>query len=238
MPQHWGFRGTLAWGAVVAASFVALQVVTLLTLAPLADFESEGAVTRLAEDGTLFSAATFVTTAVCCPLILGIIRLKKDSRIREYLALQAVAPAVALRWFGALAIVLMASDLLTLSLGRPIVPDSMSALYASANPKWIFWIALVIAAPLFEELFFRGFLFRGLQSSFVGSTGTIVVTSLVWASIHLQYDAYGIATVFVLGLLLGAARAYAGTLLLPLGMHSVANLVAGIETALAAPGVA
>jgi membrane protease YdiL (CAAX protease family) len=238
VPQHWGFWGTLAWGGVVAASFVALQIATLLTLAQLPDFGAEREFTRLAEDGTLFCAATFVTTAVCCPLILGIIRLKKGSRIREYLALQGVAPAIALRWFGALAIVLMASDLLTLSLGRPIVPDSMSALYASANPKWMFWIALVIAAPLFEELFFRGFLFRGLQSSFVGSTGTIVVTSLVWASIHLQYDAYGIATVFVLGLLLGAARAYAGTLLLPLGMHSVANLVAGIETALAAPGVA
>jgi CAAX protease family protein len=231
VPQHWGLWGTLAWGGVVAASFVALQVATLLTLAELPDFGSEDAVTRLAEDGTLFSAATFVTTAVCCPLILGIIKLKKDSRIGEYLALQAVAPASALRWFGALAIVLVASDLLTLSLARPIVPDTMSALYASANSKWMFWIALVIAAPLFEELFFRGFLYRGLQESFLGTIGTIATTAAAWAIIHLQYDAYGIATIFVLGLLLGAARAKGGTLVLPLGMHAVANLVAGIETA-------
>ena len=231
MPQHWGLRGTLAWGAVVAASFVALQVVTLLALAQQPHFGSEAEVTRLAEDGTLFSAATFVTTALCCPLILGIIKLKKNSRIREYLALHVVAPTTALRWFGALAIVIVASDLLTLSLGRPIVPDSMAAMYATANPKWMFWVALVIGAPLFEELFFRGFLFKGLEASFLGAIGTIVLTSLAWAVIHLQYDLYGITTVFILGLLLGAARAHEGTLLLPLGMHSVANLIAGIETA-------
>lgn len=231
MPQHWGLWGTLAWGAVIAASFVALQIVTVVTLARLPDSGSEGEFTRLAEDGTLFSAATFVTTAFCCPLIVWIINLKRNSRIRDYLALQIVAPATALRWLGALAIVLVASDVLTLSLGRPIVPESMSALYASANPKWMFWIALVIAAPLFEELFFRGFLFKGLEASFLDTVGTIVITAGAWAIIHLQYDAYGIATVFVLGLLLGAARAYAGTLFLPLGMHSLANLVAGIETA-------
>jgi len=231
VPQHWGFWGTLAWGAVVAANFVALQVVTLLALAQLPDFGSEAEVTRLAEDGTLFSAATVVTTALCCPLILGIIKLKRNSQIREYLALHVIAPATALRWFGALAIVIVASDMLTLSLGRPIVPDSMAVMYATANPKWMFWVALVAGAPLFEELFFRGFLFKGLEASFLGPIGTIVLTSLAWAIIHLQYDLYGISTVFVLGLLLGAARAHGRTLLLPLGMHSVANLVAGLETA-------
>jgi membrane protease YdiL (CAAX protease family) len=57
------------------------------------------------------------------------------------------------------------------------------------------------------------------------------VTSGIWAAIHLQYDAYGIVTVFILGLLLGVARAQGGTLLLPLAMHSAANLAAAVETA-------
>ena len=104
-------------------------------------------------------------------------------------------------------------------------------MYETANPAWLFWGALIVAAPLFEELFFRGFLFKGLETSFLGTAGTIIVTSGIWAAIHLQYDAYGIATVFILGLLLGVARAQEGTLLLPLGMHSAANLVAAIETA-------
>jgi uncharacterized protein len=236
VPQNWGFWGTVLWGAVVSAIFVSLQIVTILVLGRLPQRgASEGELARFLErtleDGTLFSVATFVTAAVCCPLVLAIIKLKKNSQVRDYLALHVVPTRTALRWFGALAVALVASDLLTLALGRPIVPSSMSALYATAKPVWLFWGALIVAAPLFEELFFRGFLFKGLESSFLGTAGTIVVTALIWAVIHLQYDAYGIGTVFVLGLLLGTARAYAGTLLLPLGMHSAANFVAALETA-------
>jgi len=239
VPPHWGLLGTVAWGIVVGAVFVLLQVGTVVALAQLpAHGASADDVARFFEsasgDGTLFSLATFATTAVCVPLVLGIVKLKRGARIREYLALEPIAARSALRWFGALALALLASDLLTVALGRLIVPPVMAALYATANPVWLFWVALVVAAPLFEEVFFRGFLFKGLGSSVLGTAGTILVTAAVWALIHLQYDAYGIATVFVIGLLLGAARAWGGTLLLPLGMHSVANLAAAFETALLA----
>jgi hypothetical protein len=236
VPQHWRFWGTLAWGTGVAAVFVLLQIGTIVAMARLPHVGTpESELGRFFEstsgDGTLFSLATFVTTAICCPLILGIIKLKRDAQVRDYLALQAVGLGIALRWFGALAVALLLSDLLTFALGRPIVPDAMAALCETARPAWLFWVALVVAAPLFEELFFRGFLFKGFESSFLGTVGTIVVTAGIWAAIHQQYDAYGIATVFFLGLLFGAARAYGGTLLLPLGMHAAANLVAAIETA-------
>ena len=49
------------------------------------------------EDGTLFSIATFVTAAVCCPLVLAIIKLKKHSQVRDYLALHTVTRQTALR---------------------------------------------------------------------------------------------------------------------------------------------
>jgi membrane protease YdiL (CAAX protease family) len=236
VPQHWRLCGTVLWGAVVGATFVSLQVVTILVLGRLPQKgASEGELARFfestVEDGTLFSVATFVTAAVCCPLVLAIIKLKKHSQVRDYLALHVVPARTALRWFGALAIALAASDLLRFALGRPLVPSSMSAMYATANPAWLFWGALIVAAPLFEELFFRGFLFKGLETSFLGTAGTIIVTSGIWAAIHLQYDAYGIVTVFILGLLLGVARAQGGTLLLPLAMHSAANLAAAVETA-------
>ena len=235
MPEHWKFWGTLGWGAVVGAAFFALQIGTVLALARLpAQGAGEDEAARFFEtastDGTLFSLATFVTTAVCCPLIAGIIKLKKGSQLADYLALQRVDRRTALRWIGALAVLLLLSDLLTVALGRPVVPDVMKTLYQTANPVWLFWAALIGAAPLFEEVFFRGFLFKGLQASWLGTPGTVIATAAVWAVIHLQYDAYGIATVFVVGLVLGAARAATGSLLLPIAMHLLANLVASIET--------
>jgi membrane protease YdiL (CAAX protease family) len=123
------------------------------------------------------------------------------------------------------------TDVTTSLLGRPIVPSFMSAMYATADPVWMIWVAMLIAAPLFEEMFFRGFLFEGFQSSLLGTVGTVIVTAGLWAVIHVQYDAYGIVTIFCLGLLFGAARAYTGSLLVPLGLHSAANLVATIQAA-------
>jgi membrane protease YdiL (CAAX protease family) len=123
------------------------------------------------------------------------------------------------------------TDVTTSLLGRPIVPSFMSAMYATADPVWMIWVAMLIAAPLFEEMFFRGFLFEGFQSSLLGTVGTVIVTAGLWAVIHVQYDAYGIVTIFSLGLLFGAARAYTGSLLVPLGLHSAANLVATIQAA-------
>ncbi|MCH9052700.1 MAG: CPBP family intramembrane metalloprotease, partial [Proteobacteria bacterium] len=42
-------------------------------------------------------------------------------------------------------------------------------------------------------------------------------------------DAYGLATVFVLGILFGLARAVTGSLYLTTAMHMATNLIATIE---------
>jgi len=60
----------------------------------------------------------------------------------------------------------------------------------------LFGIAAVVFAPLFEEGFFRGFLFVGFKQSRLGSFGTILITSAAWAALHIQYDLYGILLYF------------------------------------------
>ena len=89
----------------------------------------------------------------------------------------------------------------------------------------------VVAAPIGEEFMFRGFLFRGWAGSPLGVTGTIVVTSAIWAAIHVQYDWFGIGQVFCLGLLFGWVRARSGSLLLTMMMHALCNIAATVETA-------
>lgn len=124
------------------------------------------------------------------------------------------------------------SDLLTFFLGKPIVPEFMSSVYTSTESPWILWLAVIAAAPLFEELFFRGFVISGLCSSFVGPVGAILISSVLWTAIHFQYDLYGLVTIFVVGLVLGIARLKTDSILLTIGMHSFMNLVATIETAI------
>jgi membrane protease YdiL (CAAX protease family) len=182
-------------------------------------------------DGYALSLATFATAIVGCGVIIGVIKLKRGSVLREYLCIQPVSLGRMLRWLGLLAALIVLSDALTTLLGRPIAPPFMSAVYATADPRWILWVAVVIGAPLFEETFFRGFLFKGFESSFMGSTGVVLVTAGLWAVTHVQYDAYGVATIFCAGLLLGAARVSTRSLLVPLSLHAVAGLVAITEAA-------
>jgi membrane protease YdiL (CAAX protease family) len=65
----------------------------------------------------------------------------------------------------------------------------------------------------------------------MGPIGAVVVTSGVWAVLHVQYDAFDMATVFCSGLLLGTARLVTGSLLVPLALHAAVNLLATVEVA-------
>lgn len=105
--------------------------------------------------------------------------------------------------------------------------------YGSASPRWLLWLAVNIGAPIFEEISFRGFLFKGLAASRLRWQGATVITAVLWAVIHQQYDWYGLAVVFALGLLLGVVRAKTHSTVLTMWLHCLINLVATAQVAFA-----
>jgi hypothetical protein len=58
----------------------------------------------------------------------------------------------------------------------------------------------------------------------------------VWAAIHGQYDLYGMATIFALGVLLGTARVKTRSVLAPIALHALYNLISTVETMVQAAG--
>lgn len=217
--------------------FAVLQVVTILVSVVsrsgrLTEAELMDRLAAAVTDGYVISLSTFVTTVVCCGLIVGIVKLKRGSILTEYLSIRAVPFNILVRWIGFLLGLVVLSDSIAILLGRPIVPPFMSAAYATANPVWMIWVAVLIAAPLFEEVFFRGFLFKGLEASAMGPIGAVLVTASLWAAIHVQYDWYEIGTIFFLGLLIGAARVSTTSIVVPIALHAGASLVATIEVAI------
>ena len=90
----------------------------------------------------------------------------------------------------------------------------------------LLWLSAVVVAPVTEELFFRGFLHRGWAPSWLGVSGTIVVTAALWAVLHQQYNILGILFIFVAGLIFGWMRQRSGSTLLPMILHTVNNLLA------------
>lgn len=92
-------------------------------------------------------------------------------------------------------------------------------------------LAVVFAAPVGEELFFRGFLFRGWSESRLGWRGATLLTAVLWAVIHIQYDWFCVTHIIVGGLMLGWLRYRSGSALLTILLHALMNFIATLEAA-------
>lgn len=97
-------------------------------------------------------------------------------------------------------------------------------------------IQAVIAMPIMEEIVFRGFLYRGLSETRIGVVGTVIITSVVWAIIHINKDAAGIFDTAVNGIFWGWLRWYTGSTLATIGVHIVNNAFAVLLTVAALYG--
>jgi len=177
-------------------------------------------------NGSVLSVSTLVTATLCTGLILIYVRFGSRSTVKDYLGLKPVAWKTVGFWFAVMALFVLLSDGLTYLLDRPVTPDFMVRTYATAGFLPLFVLALVVLGPLFEEVLFRGYMFAGLQHSRLGNPGAILVTAVLWAAIHLQYDIYGITTIFAMGILLGIARMKTGSLYLTFALHAAINLLA------------
>jgi hypothetical protein len=94
------------------------------------------------------------------------------------------------------------------------------------------WIAACVVAPAGEEVLFRGLMYRGWVRSDRFAWVGIVAISLAFAALHVQYDIFGIAQIFVVGLYLGWMRWRSGSVLLTILLHGLFNLEGTIETVL------
>lgn len=86
----------------------------------------------------------------------------------------------------------------------------------------VFWVAVVVVDPICEEVFWRGFLYRGLASSALGPVGAIIVISSIFALLHL-YGLSATVLVFLNGILYGWLRWYTGSLTAPIAAHMFQN---------------
>ena len=234
-PTPWGPWASLGLALVVLVCTLVIQLGVAIGFAAIRaagrpHFDYGKAVAALASNGLYLSVVECLTLPVCGFLLFRLASLRRIAP-QEYLALVSVPwPTIAL-WTGIALVFNISSDVVTFLLHRPVVPEFMRSVYATAESIPLLWLAVVLIGPFFEELLFRGFLFRGLAGAKTGVPGAIVITSLIWASLHAQYDFYGIAQVFVMGLLLGYVRARTGSLYTTLAMHAMANAQAILEAA-------
>ncbi|WP_296201762.1 CPBP family intramembrane glutamic endopeptidase [Psychrobacter sp. UBA3962] len=194
-------------------------------------------------DGTVTSYAMMFTLVALLAIIYAIVRWRIHSvssasvipanfqnasinyRVANYLGLKPFALNVAIGFVGLWLLFVICTETLTYILEKnptAFVDD----LYDSANPKWLLIVTMVIVAPIYEEVMFRGILWSAVREQFAGSKGAwvaTITTSILFSIIHLQYEFYEMSVIFILAMLLGYARSRSGSLYVPILLHIINN---------------
>jgi hypothetical protein len=230
----WGFWATIGFSLVIGVAYILIQtilVVVFIVAAKLRDanFDFDRTIGSIESNGFCLAAATCVSNPFVIALTALFAKIRKTITVKQYLCLHRVGWRELGKWSLVVVLFVICHDTLIFLLGRPIVPDFMLAAYKTAYSLPLLWLALMVMAPLAEEIFFRGFLFTGIEGSKLGPAGAIIITALAWSVMHLQYDIYDIAGLFVGGLLLGFARLRSNSIYPPIVMHALQNLIATIE---------
>jgi HAD superfamily hydrolase (TIGR01509 family) len=229
-PLVWGFWATLGLTLAVMIGDTIAQSVMALFFAGASKALGHSLDWSAIESNGLFLA---LATTAGAPVAIGLswlfAWLRKGLPPQEYLGLRPVSGRQLWRWFLVLVAFVAISDLVTVLLGRPVVPEFMHQIYETAVFLPLLLVALIIAAPLAEEFVFRGFMFAGLARSSAGPVGATIITSAVWAALHMQYDFHGVSQIFAAGLLMGYVRWKTGSLYTCIFLHAAMNLIATFE---------
>ena len=81
--------------------------------------------------------------------------------------------------------------------------------------------SVCVFAPVFEEILFRGFLYRNLRDR-LGPWAALAVSSAIFALAHL--DASNLLPLFAIGFAFGLSYEKSGSLWVPVLIHSLWNL--------------
>jgi membrane protease YdiL (CAAX protease family) len=192
-------------------------------------------VSHTAYDGAALAVALLAGTPVQVVTLALAVRMTGEN-LFTYLALDVPHRRDVTIAVGALAALILAGDVLTLVSGRELVPAFQIEVHRTALAEGALlplWIAMIAVAPAGEEILFRGFLFRGFVDEPRNALPGILAISLIWALLHVQYDWFGTAVIFALGMFLGFVRLFSGSTTLVILLHMLWNLESVVETLLA-----
>ncbi len=232
---------TTVWGpvasvlftfVVITASFMSQTIGVVLSAVDEdsdLDFENPESAALALNDGAITTTSLALSAVVCVILTVLIIKLKSGSRLKDYLALHSVPLSTLLKWIGIGVAVLVAVQVIFSIIPQlleiPVDVGDVATEFETADIPLLYVLTIAVLVPVFEEVLFRGFLFKGLEATRLGPVGAIVAVALLFAVIHVQYSLIVLVNVFCIGILFGFARYKTNSLLTPIVLHILLNSV-------------
>lgn len=224
-------KSTQPWGAVAAilvgiGAYLISQFAVGLAILPILKKGGDAATASLEAPW-----ASLVLTALSSAIMLGVVWLflrSKKFRIRDFgfkkptLGGVGIAVLAYMVYFAIFLVTVFALSAFVPAFNADETQD-VGFVGAQGWQLALAFIGLVIIAPISEEIFFRGFLYRGLRRSWPMWLAALGASGL-FALAHGQWNV-GV-DVFILSLLLIFVYQKTGNLWLSIGMHATKNLIA------------
>jgi membrane protease YdiL (CAAX protease family) len=228
----WGPWATAGFGVVILVVLFLVMVFIMVILAvgvALYQMDTTFTIEGFTDSiysymGLFVSISGIVAYAAGTGLTLTFIKARGGAGIAEYLGLRRIGWKVPLVLI-LITAVLVILEVLISKVVQVTEADSkiMVDIYNTAVWPVLLWTLVVIFAPIFEEVLFRGFLFEGFIRSRLGLIGTIFLTSLIWTGLHAGYGLYSLGTIFVIGIVMGIIRYKTGSLWSTMLLHALYN---------------
>lgn len=228
-----GLFSGLIW---LGAFFILLLVCQALALFvfmqpadPATEIAGPDAAAEIQFDGDALALAFALTLPATVAMLAFVVAKRRQRRFAEFLGFRPVSSRLIVFWLLTAGVLMIASYVFGALLERPSPPEWFVASYLTADYALLFVLSIALFGPISEELVVRGYVLRVWAESGLGPLAAVLLSSLLWAAIHAQYDLYDLSWIFVLGVLLGLARLTTGSILPPLLIHVCWNSVALIE---------
>lgn len=214
----WVFAGFMLAQALVIAFIAVLQAfgVSFVTVNPT--------LLNTAGDAIIYALAILIVLGV--PWLI-----KKYRTTKEDLGLQRLPTWMDILWAPAGAVVYIILTTLVTSLATVALPfvnynqaqETGFSQIATQLEYALAFLSLVVVAPISEEILFRGYLFGKLRK-YLPLWGSVLVTSLLFAIVHFQWNV-GL-DVFALSIVLCLLRVVSGSLWPSILLHMLKNGIA------------
>jgi uncharacterized protein len=214
----WGFFATLGWTLLALAAAMGVGIILGKIFA----------IDWLAPEGSYGRTPTSLTMMAGYAALVGVIIVAARSggaNAGEYLGL--VKPKGRYLLIGSACVVLPAFVTFAHALHFDVNELFRTNGYHRATGVGVVvhFVLVAIAAPIMEELLFRGFMYRGLSTSRIGVAGAIAVTSVLWMVLHGGRGLEGNIDLVICGIALGVTRHLTGSTLVTIACHIANNAI-------------
>lgn len=229
--ESWNGWWTLLWGAVIMMTWFTIQGIVLTAFYMMKGPSKDPVRTMeaLQYNGDVLGAVTLISAVIVCPLCWILGHLKTGWNGWEYLGFRKVGILKILFWIGVTFLIGLAFNFVGPYLGVDESPEFTKRVAASSQYPILLILGVSLGAPFIEEFIFRGLLFRGWRDSKMSVWPTIILTSLIWTSLHVQYGIIILTWLFLLGVVIGYARQKTGSIWVPIAMHAFNNALASLQ---------